>query len=268
MRSKKLLKSVLVVALSMTMVVGQGSVARAATKETISMNVSGDLGEKYISMADCKVLAKEFGYDNVSQLSALICDENTKVSINWKNSKVKYKDVYGTQILFPKFSRDKNGKLVVEKYKKDGNGKYGRYEKGDIKYTYEGSVGWYGSKVYTYAGGELEIFDIRDEKYYNSNSINNRMGTKKLIDYKLDKKGDYIGFTTYKPKDVYILRIQYTTDKKGNLYYADMTHKIDSSKRKTAFLDFYVFPKGVKSKLKFTKTTKSASIVAKKEDFI
>ena len=242
MRSKKLLKSVLVVALSMTMVVGQGSVARAATKETISMNVSGELGEKFISSADKKVLAKEFGYTGTDGLSVLVCDENTKISINWKDSKLKYKDVYGTKILCPKFSRDKNGKLVVEKYKKDDNK---GNKKGDIIFTYRGSIGWDGSKKYPYAGGELNFFDIRNSSYYDEDSINDHMGNKTLKDYKYDKDGSVIGFKKYKIKDVYILRIQYTTDGKGN-YYAS---GIDTNKRKTAFADFYLIPKGVSSKL-------------------
>lgn len=259
MRSKKLLKSVLVVALSMTMVVGQGSVTKAAAKELISMNVSGEVGEKFISSADKKVLAKEFGYSSTDGLSVLVCDENTKVSINWKNSKVKSKDIFQTEVIAPKFSRDKNGKLVIQKYKKDNNKT--RSRKGDLKGFY-GSMGWLGKS--SYAGGELSFFDIRDESEYEENSINNHMGMKKFKDHKYDKDGKFIGDTEYKITDVYIVRIKYTTDGKGYYYSSN----IDTAKRKTAFADFYLIPKGVSSKLKFTKTTKSASIVAKKEDFI
>lgn len=260
MRSKKLLKSVFAIALAMTIVVGQDSIARASTKETISMNVSGELGEKFISNADKKVLAKTFGYDNTSGLSVLVCDENTKVSINWKNSKVKYEDVFETEILCPQFSRDKNGKLVVKKYRKaDNRGN----KKGDIAFAYRGSIAWIGSKDSYYAGGELNFFDVRNKTKYEENSINNHMGMKKFKDYKYDENGKFIGETTYKIKDVYIIRIKYTTDGKPNLY----SYVHDTDNRKTAFVDFYLIPKGVSSKLRFTKTIKS-NVVAKKEDFI
>ena len=255
MKHRKILKGLAAITMSLVMVFGSGVNAQAASKRNICLETKDAVTTKKIADEDVKALAKAFGYNNTSGLNVIICDNKTKARINWKKSKIPYEEVYDTTILCPKFSRDKNGNLVVEKYKKAS----GPYKKGDIKFAYTGGIGWWGSTESYYAGGEISFFDIRKSDKYEENSINNHMGRTTFKDYKYDSKGNIVGsagFTKYKISDVYIVRVKYTTDGKGNFYNpSNKDYAGNNDNRKRAYTDFYFLPEGVSTKLKLTKST-------------
>lgn len=227
MKMKKVLASAAVLAIAVVTVFSSGSMVRAEERKgpDIELAIKNEAGRKVIAKEDAKVINKAFGYDNGND-EVIIAKNNTSASVDWAKSKFPYESVMSTKILCPQFSRDNNGNLII---KTDGNNQ--------IEYSYKSSIGWWGSKETEYAGGELNFFDIRDTKYYREDSINNHLGMKIFKDYGTKD------FVDYKLSDVYIIRIEYTTDGKGNYYDSN------TENRTFGLTDYWVLPEGVSTVL-------------------
>lgn len=233
MKRKKLFAGCLAILLALLTVVApiDGTKVEAATvtnKPNIYMDIQNEIGEKKLTKEDSKVIAKAFGYGQTDGIIT-VCKNNTSAKINWKKSAVPYNEVYETSVWIPELSRDKNGKLVI---KKD--------QYGDVKtkgYTW---AVWDGSKTKHSDGIDStgNIFDIRDEKYYDNNkyykSINNHMGMTSFVGMNDSSEG--LGDTKkISVTDAYVVRIWYTNDGKGNIY----TSKAGENNRKWGYTDYW-----------------------------
>ena len=232
MRKKKLFAGVMALAMTvMTVFSSVGTVkaeeGNVTDKPSINMQVEGETGYKVIDEKDAKVINEAFGYD-LGVNEVLIANDNTSAYIDWDKSTIPYEEVTETYILCPTFSRDENGNLKVKMNE----------EKNEPEFSYRGAIGWYGSKEGAYAGGELNFFDIRDEKYYEKNSINNNLGMTVFKDY-----GESYHIIDYNLSDVYIIRVRYTTDGKGNYYDGNFENRTFRQS------DFWILPEGVQTVL-------------------
>ena len=214
-------------------------------KQAIEMAVENEIGEKKIADEDAKVINEAFGYTSGSNI-VKVCSEDTWAYIDWEKSLYKKEDVYETNVFCPVLSRDEDGNLVVEK---DENGEI------KIKKFGRGFVDWRGK--YGAIGNEGSCFSIdgspndNNDIYYNMvddtsycSIINRHMGRTSYIGNDDNGKWGQIPIT-----DVYIVRVQYTTDGKGNYWENAMSGK-DEGERNFGAMSFWFLPEGVSTVLK------------------
>lgn len=231
MKRKKLIAGCLAILLTLLTVIAPIDTAKvkAATvtdKPMIDLVFKNEVGKKQLTKEDAEAFAKEFGYDTLDG-EFVVCNSNTSGQINWNNSVVPYGEVYDTWVFAPIVSRDKNGKLVVE-----------RDEDGYIKSqnNHSGLGGWsvgQNGKIEEYSYCEDSYFDMRDpgSKDFDRNgfAINNHLGNNWFLDFEKNKK-------TF--NDFYIIRFYYTMDGKGNLY----TPGVESEGRQWGYTDCWILP--------------------------
>ena len=230
MRKMKLLAGIVLSVITVFTSVGaiRAEEGTVTEKQPISMSFENEVGEKKIADEDAKVIEEAFGYD-FGDGTVMICSEDTWAYIDWEKSLYKEDDVYKTQVFCPVLSRDENDNLIVEKN-----------ENGEIKIKKfgRGFADWRGKMGVI--GDEGSFFDIRDKEKYRDESINLHMGRTSYIG------DDDSGHWGQNPiTDVYIVRVLYTTDGKGNYWLSG--HQED---RSVGSMDFWVLPEGVSTVLK------------------
>ncbi|MDO5403408.1 MAG: hypothetical protein Q4F11_08205 [Eubacteriales bacterium] len=226
---KKIFASVAALAMAAITVFSSAGTVQAeegnvTDKLPIDMHIEGETGWKVIDEKDAKVINEAFGY-NIGENTVLLANSSTQGCIDWEKSSIPCEEVMETQILCPTFSRDENGNLKVKMNE----------EKNEPEFSYRRSIGWCAYSIY--AGDELSFFDKRNIEDYGEESINNNLGITAF-------KNDYDDIADYELSDVYIIRVNYTTDGKG-AYYGDG----NTENRAFGYSDFWVLPDGVSTVL-------------------
>ena len=182
---------------------------------------------KTISKEDAQVLTEAMGYET-DDIAVFVCSENTYEYIDWENSAIPVEEVFETAIFVPEFSRDEDGKLVIE-YRIDDY--YQFWDKtGEINFYGENEI-VYHDVFSKYGNGNLEITQLQ------------------CICESYDEFGEMYASSIKVEEitDVYIARIYYTTDGLGNMFSAD----IDMEEREYSWTDCYILPEGNDTVLNF-----------------
>lgn len=201
----------------------------------ISMQFENEVGEKKIADEDAKVINEAFGYE-IGDSTVMVCSEDTTAYINWEESVYERRNVYATQVLCPKLSRDENGKLVIEQ---DENG---------LVYSYNGLAAWADESERADPTMDGSFFNVEKAEgtwleYVKEYQINEHMGLTNFW-VKEERGKPYV----QKPiTDVYIVRVDYIANGMGA---SDYWYTEKSEEMTFGYMDFWVLPEGVSTVLK------------------
>ena len=238
MKRKNVITSVAGIVLSVITVFTSVGVVKAeegtvTEKLPISMRFEKEVGEKKIVEEDAKVINEAFGYE-IGDNTVMVCSEDTTAYINWEESVYERRNVYATQVLCPKLSRDENGKLVIEQ---DENG---------LVCSYNGLAAWADKSERADPTMDGSFFNVEKKETWldNEYQINEHMGLTNFW-VKEERGKPYVQKLI---TDVYIVRVDYIANGMGASDYW-----YDPEKREEmtfGYMDFWVLPEGVSTVLK------------------
>ena len=244
----------------------------ADEKSAIKLKVEGKAQTRTITEADRKAIAEAFDYVSVMD-QIYVAGDGATAYIDWDNSAIPFWKVYKTDVFQPVMHRDKDGKLVVDKYEKD-----------DVTawWTHISNQYTDPSKINLIHGlGTLFTPSTPgSEEDANSFSVSDV-----IINQNLNIKEITNGSKTTQITDAYVIRVCYTTDDKLNYQLAERPDEnyycggdghgaydvngnyidfssngidVDDAKvdaynadRKFGYTDFWILPEGVSTVLNF-----------------
>ena len=186
----------------------------ADEKSNIKLNVEGKAQTRTITEADRKAIAEAFDYVSVMD-QIYVAGDGATAYIDWDNSAIPFWKVYKTDVFQPVMHRDKDGKLVVDKYEKD-----------DVTawWTHISNQYTDPSKINLIHGlGTLFTPSTPgSEEDANSFSVSDV-----IINQNLNIKEITDGSKKTQITDAYVIRVCYTTDDKLNYQLAERPDEND-----------------------------------------
>lgn len=238
MRKMKLLAGIVLSVITVFTSVGaiKAEEGTVTEKLPVSMQFENEVGEKKIADEDAKVINEAFGYE-IGDNTVMVCSKDTTAYINWEESVYERWNVYATQVLCPKLSRDENGKLIIEQ---DENG---------LVCSYSGLAAWTdkGDRADPTMDGSFFNVEKAEGKwleYVKEYQINEHMGLTSYLKY--DR--DYSKYIQKSITDVYIVRVDYIANGMGASDY--WYHPEKREEMTFGYMDFWVLPEGVSTVLK------------------
>ena len=245
----------------------------ADEKSNIKLNVEGKAQTSTITEADRKAIAEAFDYDVSVMDQIYVAGDGATAYIDWDNSAIPFWKVYETDVFQPVMHRDKDGKLVVDKYQKDDVTAWWTHISN--QYTDPSKINLiYGlGTLFTPSTPGSE--EDADSSSSVSAVINQNLNIKEITD----------GSKKTQITDAYVIRVCYTTDDKLNYQLAERPDEnyycggdghgaydvngnyidfssngidVDDAKvdaynadRKFGYTDFWILPEGVSTVLNF-----------------
>ena len=245
----------------------------ADEKSNIKLNVEGKAQTRTITEADRKAIAEAFDYDVSVMDQIYVAGDGATAYIDWDNSAIPFWKVYKTDVFQPVMHRDKDGKLVVDKYQKDDVDAWWTHISN--QYTDPSKINLIHGLGTLFTPSTPGSEEDADSSSSVSAVINQNLNIKEITD----------GSKTTQITDAYVIRVCYTTDDKLNYQlakrpdenyycggdghgaydvngnYIDFSSNgidVDDAKvdaynadRKFGYTDFWILPEGVSTVLNF-----------------